>query len=157
MDTDTGKILSYRQLMKNPKFKNWSTSSANEFGRLTNGVGGRIKNPTITIAFITRKEIPHDWRKDVTYGQFVCSVRPEGKEKNRTRFTVGREKIYYPGEVATPTADMLVAKILFHRIIFTKWARFVTIDISKFYLMTPLKCPEYIRIHVRDIPDEIIK
>ena len=23
--------------------------------------------------------------------------------------------------------------------------------------MTPLKCPEYIRIHVRDIPDEIIK
>ena len=67
MDTDTGKILSYRQLMKNPKFKNWSTSSANEFGRLTNGVGGQIKKPTNTIAFITRKEIPHNRRKDVTY------------------------------------------------------------------------------------------
>ena len=59
MDTDTGKLLSYRQLMRNPKNKNnWSTSSANEFGRLANGVGGRIKNPTNTIAFITRNDIP---------------------------------------------------------------------------------------------------
>ena len=32
----------------------------------------------------------------------------------------------------------------------------MTIDISNVYLMTPLKRPEYIRIHVRDIPDEII-
>ena len=53
--------------------------------------------------------------------------------------------------------DMLVAKILFNTIISTKGARFMTIDISKFYFMTPLKLPEYIRIHVRDIPDEIIK
>ena len=44
MDSDTGNILNYRQLMQNPKNKNiWSTSSANEFGRLANGVGGRIK------------------------------------------------------------------------------------------------------------------
>ena len=33
----------------------------------------------------------------------------------------------------------------------------MTIDISNFYLVTPLKRPEYIRIHVRDIPNEIIK
>ena len=32
----------------------------------------------------------------------------------------------------------------------------MTIDVSNFYLMTPLKRPEYIRIHVRDKPDEII-
>ena len=32
----------------------------------------------------------------------------------------------------------------------------MTIDISNFYLMTPLKLHEYIRIHVRDIPDDII-
>ena len=32
----------------------------------------------------------------------------------------------------------------------------MTIDVSNFYLMTPIKRPEYIRIHVRDIPDEII-
>ena len=72
-------------------------------------------------------------------------------------FTVGGDKIDYPGELATPTEDVLVAKILFNSIISTKGARFVKIDVSNFYLMTPLKRPEYIRINVRDIPDEIIK
>ena len=77
----------------------------------------------------------------MTYGQFICSVRPEKKENNRTRFTVGGDKIDYPGKVATPTADMLDAKILFNSVISTKGARFMTIDISNFYLMTPLKLP----------------
>ena len=106
---------------------------ASKWGHRTN------KNLTNTIAFITRKEIPHDPRKDVTYGKFMYSVRPEKKEKNRTRFTVGVDKIDYPVEVATPTADILVAKILFNSIISTKGARFMKINISNFYFMTPLK------------------
>jgi hypothetical protein len=157
MDAETGKLLNYKQLMRDPKYrKKWSISSANEFGRLANGVGGRIKNPTNTIKFIRRKDIPKDRKKDVTYGSFVCSVRPEKKEKNRTRFTVGGNRINYPGEVATPTADMLVAKMLFNSVISTKGARFMTMDISNFYLMTPLTRPEYIRISLKDIPEEII-
>ena len=132
-------------------------SSANGFRRLANGVCRRIKNPTNKITFITRREIPHECRKYVTYRKFMCSVRQEKKEKNRMRFTVGGEKIDYPGEVATPMADMLVAKILFKSVIYTKRDRFMLMDISKFYLMTPLKRPEYIHIHVRDIPNEIIK
>ena len=32
----------------------------------------------------------------------------------------------------------------------------MTVDISNFYLMKPLKRPEYIRINIREIPDEII-
>ena len=46
MDEQTGLLLNYKQLMRDPKYKkNWSTSSANEFGRLANVVGGRIKIP----------------------------------------------------------------------------------------------------------------
>ena len=52
----------------------------------------------------------------------MCSVRPEKKEKNRTGFTVGGDRINYPGAVATPTADMLVAKLLFNSVISTKGA-----------------------------------
>ena len=33
----------------------------------------------------------------------------------------------------------------------------MTMDISNFYLMTPLSRPEYIRIKLSDIPEEIIK
>ena len=71
----------------------------------------------------------------------MCSFRPQKKENNRTRFTVGQDIIDYPSEVSTPTADRLVAKILFNSVISTKEARFMMIDISNFYLMTPLKRP----------------
>jgi len=94
--------------------------------------------------------------KDVTYGQFVCMVRPEKAEHNRTRFTVGGNRINCPGAVATPTAEMLAAKMLFNSIISTKDACFMTMDISNFYLMTPLHRPEFIRIKLGDIPDEVI-
>ena len=68
MDVETGKLLNYKQLMSSPKYKKkWGISSANEFGRLANGVGGRTKNPTNTIKFIRKDEVPKDTRKDVTY------------------------------------------------------------------------------------------
>lgn len=158
LDKESGKLLNYRQLLQHPKYKKeWSLSSANEFGRLAQGVGGRIKNPTNTIRFIRENEIPKERRKDVTYGSFVCTVRPEKAEPNRTRFTVGGNKINYPGEVATPTAEMLAAKILFNSVVSTPGAKFMTMDVSNFYLMTPLKRPEYIRVRLVDLPDEIIK
>ena len=95
--------------------------------------------------------------KDVTYGQFVCTVQPEKAEPNQTRFTVGGDRINYPGKVATPTAEMLVAKMLFNSVISTKGARFMTMDISNFYLMTPLHHPEFIHVKLSNILDEVIE
>jgi hypothetical protein len=90
MDTDTEKLLKYCQLMQSTKYRDaWSLSSANKFGCLANGVGGHIKNPINTIQFIHQHKVPKERMKDVTYGQFVCMVRPEKAEPNRTRFTVG--------------------------------------------------------------------
>jgi hypothetical protein len=156
MDAETGKVFNYRQLMQSKKHKEtWSKSSANEFGRLANGVGGRIKG-TNTIKFIHKRDVPINRMKDVTYGQFVCCIRPEKAETHRTRFVVGGNKINYPGEVATPTAEMLVAKLLFNSVISTPGARFMTMDISNFYLMTPLTRPEYVKLKLTDIPEEII-
>ncbi|KAL7474966.1 hypothetical protein ACHAW6_000903 [Cyclotella cf. meneghiniana] len=51
---------------------------------------------------------------------------------------------------------MLVTKILFNSVISTPGARFMTMDISNFYLMTPLLCLEYIQIQLSDLPDKII-
>ena len=69
MDAESGKLLNYKQLMRHPKYKGkWQISSANEFGRLANGVGGRIKG-TNTITFIRMQDVPKDRMKDVTYGQ----------------------------------------------------------------------------------------
>ena len=106
-------------------------------------MGGRVKG-THTIKFIRKSNVPQARIRDVTYGSFVCNVCNEKKEKNRTRFVVGGDRINYPGEVATPTAEMLMAKILFNSVISTKGARLMKMDISNFYLLTPLARPEYI-------------
>eukprot|EP00804_Cyclotella_cryptica_P005133 CCRYP_011532-RA/>CCRYP_011532-RA protein AED:0.44 eAED:0.44 QI:0/-1/0/1/-1/1/1/0/295 len=156
MDKSTGKLLNYHQLLWHPVYQgDWTISSANEFGRLAQGVGGRIKG-TDTIRFICKSDIPQDRRKDVTYGRFVCNARPEKAEPNRTRFTVGGDRINYPGKVATPTAEMLTAKLLFNSVISTPGAKFMTMDLSNFYLMIPLPRLEYLRLKLSDIPTEII-
>eukprot|EP00804_Cyclotella_cryptica_P013547 CCRYP_012910-RA/>CCRYP_012910-RA protein AED:0.33 eAED:0.31 QI:0/0/0/1/1/1/2/0/567 len=156
MDHDTCKLLNYRAILRHPAYHdNWTTSSANEFGQLASGVGGRVKG-TNTIRFIRKQDIPKDRIKDITYGQFVCTIQPEKKEPNRTRLIVGGDRINYPGEVATPTADMLAAKILFNSVISTATTCFMAMDISNFYLNTPLQRPEYNRIKITDIPEEII-
>jgi hypothetical protein len=158
MDADTGKLLNYRQLTRSTKHKKaWSLSSANKFGRLANGIGGRIKSPTNTIEFIFKNKVPTEQKRcDVAYGQLVCTVQPEKAEPNQTRFTVRGDRINYPGKVAIPTAEMLVAKMLFNSVIFTKGARFMMVDISNFYLMTPLHRLKFIRMKLSDIPDEVI-
>ena len=47
---------------------------------------------------------------------------------------IGGDQINYPGEVATPTANLLAAKILFNSTISTPGEKFMTMDISNFYL-----------------------
>jgi hypothetical protein len=95
--------------------------------------------------------------KDVTFRQFVCKVRPEKAEPNQTRFTVGGDRINYLSKVATLTAETSVAKMLFNSVISTKGACFMTMDISNFYLMTPLHCPKFIHVKLSDIPNEVIE
>ncbi len=157
MEADMGKLLNYRQLMISTKYRQaWSLSSANKFGQLANGIGGRMKIPP-TIKFIFQHKVPTERMKDVTYRQFVCTVRPDKAEPNQTRFTIWGDRINYPGKVATPTAEMLVAKMLFNSVISMKGTRFMTMDISNFYLMTPLHRSEFIRMKISNIPDEVIE
>ena len=87
--------------------------------------------------------------KDVTYGKFECTVRPQKDEPNRTRFTLGGNRINYAGEVGTPTAEMLLVKILLNSVVSTPGGKFMCLDISNFYLENPLPRPEYVKLNPR--------
>jgi hypothetical protein len=83
-DEETGELLKYRKLITHPRYcKAWTHSSANEFGRLAQGVGGRNKG-TGTIFFIYKHQVPQDRWKDVTYAKFVCELKPNKAEMHRT-------------------------------------------------------------------------
>ena len=133
-DKESKEYLKYRQLMRDPKYKEtWSKSAANEFGRLAQGVGGRYKG-TNTIFFIHKNQVPHDRMKDVMYGSFSCDYKPNKTEKERTRLMAGGDRINYPEDVGTPTADMLVFKCLINSVVSTKGAKCMMLDIKDFYL-----------------------
>ena len=70
---------------------------------------------------------------------------------------MGGNFINYSDDVGTPTANLLLIKILLNSIISTPGARFANADISNFYLMTPLKHPEYAKVKLSDIPEEVIE
>ncbi len=133
-DEQTNTYLKYRQLIQHPKYKEvWSKSSANEFGRLANGLtDGRIEKPIKTIRFIRKENVPVDRRKDVTYGSFSCDYKPNKKEQNRTRLAMGGDRINYPDDCGTPTADMILFKILTNSIISTPNAKYLMMDIKAF-------------------------
>ena len=67
--------------------------------------------------------------------------------------TVGGDRINYPGDCGTPTADMLLVKMLVNTVISKIGAKFMTRYINNFYLNTLLKRYEYVRLILEDIPE----
>jgi hypothetical protein len=92
----------------------------------------------------------------VTYGSFVVDIKHHEEEKERTRLTVGGDQIEYSGDKSTRTAGLNTSKILINSFISTLGAKFIVIDIKKFYLNTPLGRFEYMVINLSSLPQETI-
>jgi hypothetical protein len=69
---------------------------------------------------------------------------------------VGGDQIEYPGDKSTHTEVLTTAKILINKIISTKGAIFLVVDIKNFYLNTPLRRFEYMVINLSSLPQDII-
>ncbi len=94
INEDTGIILEYQHLIKNPATKSvWGTSLANKIRRLLQGIQN-LKG-TNTCFFIQKSQVPTNKRP--TYGRIICNFCPQKKEQNRIRLTVGGNQIDYPG------------------------------------------------------------
>ena len=81
----SGVSQEHRYLIKCLESKFWGRSFANELGQLSQGIrGAKVTN---IVLFILKDQVPKD--KKVTYGKIVFKVKPEKKEKESTRLTVG--------------------------------------------------------------------
>ena len=119
-------------------------------------MGKRIKDPTNTCHFIRKEQITLNRFRDVAYNKFECTERSQKAEKHRTRLVVGGNWINFPGEVGTPTAEMLLVKIMLNSVISTPRANFMTIIIASFYVATPMERYEYLKLKLSACPSEII-
>ena len=155
IDDETGKALEYRDLIKNEKYRdNWSASLANELERLAQVI--RDIKGTNTIYFTLKSDIPQERIKNITYGRIVVAYKPHKSDPNRTRLTVGGDRITCLYDVSTPTSDLPTIKILWNSVLSTPGAKYFTLGISNFCLGTPMDRPEYMRIPYKIIPQEII-
>jgi hypothetical protein len=100
-----------------------------------------------TIVFILKNQVPQNRAKDVTYRLITCLIRPEKiEEPNRTRLVAGGDRVHYPGDAGTPTADLLTVKLLINSAISTPSAKYMTMDIKDVYLNTPMARYKYMQL-----------
>ena len=112
---------------------------------------------TNTIFFVNKVDIPADQWKDVTDSRIVVSYRPDKSYPNRTLVTVGGDILNYPGDYGTPTTYLLTVKLLLNSTISTPGARFMTLDIKYFSLMTPMERYQYMRLKVAKLPEDLFE
>ena len=97
--------------------------------------------------------------RDVTYASFRFDYRPLKSEKYRARMVVGGDRLSYNDDPGSPAASLIETKLLLNSVISDadKGARFMSADLKDFFLCSYMKTPEYMRIPLKNIPDDIIK
>jgi hypothetical protein len=152
---DTSKITEYHELSRSSEGALWQASNAEEIGRLAQGFGPNqpaIKG-TNTIFFIPKSKVPR--KRKATYLRVDSAFHPEKANPRRVRWTVGGNRVDYPGVVTTQTADLATAKILINSVLSTPNAKLLTTNLKDFYLGTPMERFEYMRIPVYMLPESI--
>ena len=59
-------------------------------------------------------------------------------------------------DASSPTANLPTIKMLWNSVLSTPGAKYFTMDVSNFYLNTPLDRPDFMRLPIKIIPQEII-
>ena len=138
----TGSKENYNQLKKRDPDR-WTTSMANELGRLASGVGTRMPTDTGAIFFIRRDQAPPG--HTTTYANAICNFFPLKDNKYRVSLTVQGDWLEYPGNPSAPVASLLYTKLLVNSTISTPRADFFLINIKDFFLNNPMTQYEYMK------------
>ena len=83
----------------------------------------------------------------------ICPLKDE---KYRVCITVAGDKLDFCGDASSVAASLATVKLLLNSVISTKDAVFTTADITDFFYKSFLLDPEYMKIQLKLIPQEII-
>jgi hypothetical protein len=156
INPDTTAIAEYRELSTCSDGQYWQDSNADEIGRMFQGLGAKSYMPTgtNTLWFIHPSQVPK--HKKATYVRVVCADRPEKYNPRRVRWTAAGDRIHFPGNKTTKTADLTTSELMFNSVISTPGGRFMSIDLKDFYLCSDLEEYEYVHIPLYLIPESIM-
>ena len=83
-------------------------------------------------------------------------MRPGKKDPNQTRIIIRGTNIRYPGDVGTNTASLELFELMINSVLSRAGVKYMCFGIECFYLSTPLGRPEYVKIQLSKIPQELI-
>jgi hypothetical protein len=150
--TPDGRPLTFARAMQGSNASEWRAAEITELHRLLK----RGSDGTSTMTAIHQSELPPDRRGDVSYYNPVTREKQDesGQKTYRVRGTYGGDRCNYPYAASAATASMELVKMLLQSVV-SDGAKFMTIDIKDYYLNTPLQRPEFIRLRLNQLPDEI--
>jgi hypothetical protein len=152
IDPDTGIAHEYRALISNPKTKDiWTTSAANEFGRLAQGIHD-IKG-TDTFHFLPVTDVPKG--RTATYALMPTLCVPNGTRK--PKYTAPASLLAVISSITPAASVPRPPTSLPSNASGTPNGCYMCMDIKHFYLNTPMERPEYMRFHTQQIPDDIME
>ena len=111
---------------------------------------------TKTFHIIRFEDIPQYRRKEICHSIVVWKVIPQKEYPNRIHITITGSLICYPGNIGMPTGSLNLIKFITDSVLSRCNARFVCFDLI-FFLQTPMDWPEYVRIKLSDITQELIE
>lgn len=160
-NSSTGRAETIDSLIRGPDTVIWTKSLSNEWGRLAQGISkNRLSTDCIlgnnTIFFILPSQVPSG--RKVTYANFVCTMRPGKSEPCRIRMTVGGDRLDAYQDVRSPAVGITDTKLHLNSTISDAkhGARYCTGDLKDFFLASNMKIYQYMRVHRRYLPAEVI-
>ena len=161
INTITGDKSSLHTLRSGPKKATWEISTTNDFFCLAQGRGkyrlpSKLIEGTDTI-FVVSKPIISKGKK-ITCANFICDIKLSKTETPCVPLAVGGDKLTYDGGPIYPAISLLDLRIHLNFVISYTWkgAHYLTADIINYYLNNPMANFQYMRIHLKDIPNEVI-
>jgi hypothetical protein len=151
-------ITSYKKLMKDPVTQDtWMTAFGNNFGGMSQGDNKTGQVGTNAMFVMDPKEIPNiPADRMVTYANVVVDYRPQKEDPHRIRITARGNLIDYPGKSTTQTVDITMSKLHWNSMLSTQKAKYMCLNLKKFYLSASLDRYKYIRIPLELPPPWII-
>jgi hypothetical protein len=128
-------ITSYRKLMNDPVTSEvWMTAFGKDFGGMCQGDNKTGTKGTNAIFVMNPRNVPNIPKdQPPTYAKVIVAYHPQKDDPYRIRITAGKNKIYYPGELTTRTANMTTAKLHWNSVLSTPSAKYMCLDIGNFY------------------------
>lgn len=149
-----GEDLERRHLIWGPDAHIWRTALANDLGRLTQGVGTRMKHGKNKMLFMHPKSISKE--KKATHVRLVSDTRPLKAEVNRARSTIGRDRLPFDGSTAATPSTLTTAKVRLNSTTSDPDAQCMTLDTKDYFYGTPMDKHEHGFIPLDLAPEEII-